>query len=124
MIPHLNGIFISNSNMLRFSNLNNVINLENILISGEPTFSINGHDNTQNCRYWTNENPQKIRELHTQYSENVNVWTVVIAEYIIRDIIGTFFVDGYLNGVNYSPLLQNNVPTLANLYLAQANHKF
>lgn len=97
---------------------NNVIQLENVLFSDESTFTLHGHVNRQNCRYWANENPHWMRELHTQNPEKVNVWAGIIGDHVI----GPFFIDGNLNGDNYLALLQNNVvPTLANLYPAQAN---
>lgn len=97
---------------------NNVIQLEHILFSDECTFSLNGHTNRQNCRYWSRENPHWMREDHTQYPEKVNVWAGIAGDHII----GPFFIDGNLNGDNYLALLQNNVvPTLTNLYPDPAN---
>lgn len=97
---------------------NNVIQLEHVLFSDECTFTLHGHANRQNCRYWSTENPHWMREEHTQYPEKVNVWAGIIGDHII----GPFFIDGNLNGDNYLALLQNNVvPTLTNLYPDPAN---
>lgn len=47
----------------------------------------------------------------------VNVWAGIVGKYVI----GSFFIDGNLNRYDYLALLQNNVPTLANLYPDPAN---
>ncbi|KAJ8943651.1 hypothetical protein NQ318_005653, partial [Aromia moschata] len=53
-----------------------------------------------------------------QNPEEVNVWAGIIGE----NTIGSFFIDGNLNGETYLALLQNNVvPTMANLYPAEGN---
>lgn len=97
---------------------NNVIQLEHVLFSDECTFTLHGHANRQNCRYWSRENPHWMREEHTQYPEKVNVWAGIVGDHII----GPFFINGNLNGDNYLALLQNNVlPTLTNLYPDPAN---
>ncbi|KAJ8935534.1 hypothetical protein NQ318_001765 [Aromia moschata] len=84
----------------------------------KSTFTLHGHGNRQNCRYWSRENPHWMRERHTQNPEKVNVWAGIIVEYII----GHFFIGGNLNGETYLALLQNNVvPTMANLYPVEEN---
>lgn len=96
----------------------NVIQLEDVLFSDESTFTLHGHVNRQNCRYWSNENPHWMREEHTQYPEKINVWAGIVGNHIV----GPFFIDGNLNGDKYLELLQNNVvPTLTNLYPDPAN---
>jgi hypothetical protein len=91
----------------------NVIQLEHVMFSDECTFTVTGHANRQNCRYWSRENPHWMREDHTQFPEKVNVWAGIIGDHII----GPLFIDGNLNGGNYLELLQNYVvPALANLY--------
>lgn len=97
---------------------NNVIQLEDVLFSDESTFTLHGHVNRQNCRYWSDENPHWMREECTQYPEKVNVWAGIVRNHIV----GPFFIDGNLNGNKYLELLQNNiVPTLTNLYPDPAN---
>ncbi|KAJ8963387.1 hypothetical protein NQ318_018864 [Aromia moschata] len=80
------------------------LQIENVLFSDESTFTFHCHVNRQNCRCWSRENPHWMRELHTQNTEKVNVWRGIIGE----NIIGTFFIDGNLNGETYLALLQNN----------------
>ena len=56
-----------------------------------------------------------MRKLPTQNSEKVNFWEGIIGNHVI----GSFFIDGNWNGLNYLALLQNNiVPTI---YPAQEN---
>ncbi|KAJ8962772.1 hypothetical protein NQ318_001171 [Aromia moschata] len=76
----------------------NTLQIEN----DESTFTLHGHVNRQNCRYWSRQNPHWLRELHTQNPEKVNVWARIIGE----NSIGPFFIDGNLNGKTYLALLQ------------------
>ena len=97
---------------------NNVIQLDNVLFTDESTFTLRGHVNLQNCRYWANDNPHWMNEFHKLNPEKVNFFTGIIGNHVI----GPFFIDGNLNGDNYLALLQNvDVPTLANLNPTQAN---
>lgn len=79
--------------------------LRNIVFSDEATFQLNGNVNSQNCRYWCDENPYEFHEGHTQYPQKVNVWAG------IRNgtIIGPFRIDGNLNGPNYLDMLRNTI---------------
>lgn len=91
----------------------NEIALGTILFSDESTFTLNGEVNRQNCRYWSAENPNWMRETHTQYPQKVNVWAGIIGDHII----GPIFIDGNLTAEKYLNMLRNEViPALANLY--------
>ncbi|KAJ8944234.1 hypothetical protein NQ318_001654 [Aromia moschata] len=35
----------------------NTLQIENVLFSDESKFTLHGHINRQNCRYWSRENP-------------------------------------------------------------------
>ncbi|KAJ8933703.1 hypothetical protein NQ318_012257, partial [Aromia moschata] len=59
----------------------------------------------QNCRYWAEENPHWMRELHTQRSQKTNVWAGIIQDIIV----GPFFFDDTLNGARYLRLLQHEL---------------
>ncbi|KAJ8939594.1 hypothetical protein NQ318_010601 [Aromia moschata] len=83
----------------------NSLQIDNVLFMDKSTFTLHGHVNCQNCRYWSREKPHWMRELHPQNPEKVNVWAGIIGE----NIIGPFFIDGNLNGETYLALLQNNV---------------
>ncbi|KAJ8946864.1 hypothetical protein NQ318_006774 [Aromia moschata] len=63
----------------------NQLSLEWIVFSDEATFILNGQLNRQNCRYWAEENPHWMRELHTQRSQKTNVWAGIIQDGIIAE---------------------------------------
>ncbi|XP_024869057.1 uncharacterized protein LOC112452865, partial [Temnothorax curvispinosus] len=87
--------------------------LDNIIFSDEASFELNGTVNRQNCRYWSDENPHWMRDLHTQYPQKLNVW----AGFCERGIIGPFFIEGNLNANTYLQLLRNQiVPAIDNLF--------
>ena len=44
-----------------------------VIFSDEAHFQMDGYVNKQNCRYWSDENPQELQEA-TQYPEKVTVW--------------------------------------------------
>ncbi|EFN83109.1 hypothetical protein EAI_07498, partial [Harpegnathos saltator] len=50
--------------MIRRCNNDNTF-LDNIIFSDEASFELNGTVHRQNCRYWNNENPHWMRDLHT-----------------------------------------------------------
>ena len=86
---------------------------DRIVFSDEATFQLTGEVNTQNIRYWTDENPRWMREDHTQYPQKLNVW----AGFCSRGIVGPFVINGNLNGETYLQLLRNEVvPAIANLF--------
>lgn len=89
------------------------LSLDWILFSDEATFTLNGHVNRQNCRYWAAENPHWMRELHTQRPQKTNVWAG-----IIRDrIVGPFFFDDTINGARYLHFLQHELmPVICHLF--------
>ncbi|KAJ8957711.1 hypothetical protein NQ318_017608 [Aromia moschata] len=71
------------------------------------------HVNRQNCRYWAEENPHWMRELHTQRPQKTNVWAGIIQD----RIVGPFFFDDTLNGARYLSLLQQELmPVLCLLF--------
>ncbi|PNF14829.1 hypothetical protein B7P43_G06330 [Cryptotermes secundus] len=62
--------------------------IENLWMSDEAHFHLNGYVNKQNCRYWAQENPAVLhqRPLH---SPKVTVWCAVSA----RRVIGPYFFE-------------------------------
>lgn len=62
--------------------------IENLWMSDEAHFHLNGYVNKQNCRYWAQENPAVLhqRPLH---SPKVTVWCAVSA----RGVIGPYFFE-------------------------------
>ena len=79
--------------------------INQLLFSGEPTFSWNGHVNHHNSRYWWNTNPHWMDELHTQYPQKINVWCGIIG----RHIVGFFFINGNLTSDKYPRLSQQSI---------------
>jgi hypothetical protein len=92
--------------------------LDNIMLSDESTFTINGKVNRQNCRYWAAANPHWMRENHSQYPEKVNVWAGILND----RILGPIFIDGNLTGEKYLNLLRDElVPVLAALFISRCS---
>ncbi|KAJ8960168.1 hypothetical protein NQ318_003890 [Aromia moschata] len=56
----------------------NTLQIKNVLFLDESTFTLHGHANRHNCRYWSRENLHWMRELHTQNPEKVNVWAGIM----------------------------------------------
>lgn len=79
--------------------------VKHICFSDESTFFVNGNVNTQNCRYWSDENPHFFREGHTQYPEKLNVWAGILGDHII----GPIFLEENLTGPIYLDMLQNRI---------------
>ena len=44
-----------------------------LIFNDEAHFQMDGYVNKQNCRYWSDENPQELQEA-TQYPEKVTIW--------------------------------------------------
>ncbi|KAJ8937922.1 hypothetical protein NQ318_003348 [Aromia moschata] len=83
----------------------NQLSLEWAVFSDEATSTLKVHVNRQNCRYWAEENPHWMRELHTQRPQKTNVWAGIIQD----RIVGPFFFDDTLNGARYLRLLQHEL---------------
>ncbi|KAJ8948366.1 hypothetical protein NQ318_019351 [Aromia moschata] len=79
-----------------------------IVFSDDATFTLNGHVNCQYFRYWAEENPHWMRELHTQRPQKTNVWAGIIQDIIV----GPFFFDYTLNGARYLRVLQHELMPL------------
>ncbi|EZA60797.1 hypothetical protein X777_13786 [Ooceraea biroi] len=47
--------------------------LYQLVFTDEATFTLTGEVNNQNVRFWSDENPNWMRETHTQYPQKVNV---------------------------------------------------
>jgi transposase len=86
--------------------------LEEICWSDEASFFMDGQMNTQNCRYWSRQNPHWISATRFQGSQKVNVWCGLLND----RVIGPFFIDGNMTSDRYLELLQAQVgPTLEEL---------
>lgn len=91
----------------------NVNFVTHILFSDESTFCLNGHVNRHNCRYWSDQNPHWMEEVHTQRPQKVNVWCGIIGGHVI----GPYFINGNLTSERYLLLLQEHIiPELRRLF--------
>ncbi|XP_076316060.1 uncharacterized protein LOC143228684 isoform X1 [Tachypleus tridentatus] len=72
-----------------------------IVWSDEATFKLNGSINRHNCTYWATENPHVTEEHHLNLS-GVTVWCGLSA----RGLIGPFFFQDTITGLNYLNMLQ------------------
>ena len=80
--------------------------LGGLIMSDEAHFSLNGHVNRQNMRFWARENPNEIMEVPL-HSERVTVWCGLMQNCIIGPF---FFEDGNekavtVNGERYHDML-------------------
>ena len=72
-----------------------------IIWSDEATFKLNGSINRHNCSYWAQENPHLTVERHLNLP-GVTVWCGLSA----KGLIGPFFFEGTVTGLNYLDMLQ------------------
>lgn len=80
--------------------------LKNIAFSDESNFFLNGSVNKHNMSYWSEENPHWMMDTRaTQYPQKVNVW----AGFLDDKIIGPFFYEGNLGGIQYEDMLRNEI---------------
>lgn len=76
-----------------------------ILFSDEATFTTNGVVSSQNCRWWSDNNPNFTIECKSQYSAKTNVWCGILD----NKIVGPFFFRENLNSQRYLQFLQNEL---------------
>jgi len=84
---------------------NGILDPSDICFSDEAIFSLNGHVNRHNCRYYSNENPHWRQDVHFQHDERVMVWCGIFCD----SVIGPFFFDGTVTGQSYLTMLQNYI---------------
>lgn len=76
---------------------------QNLMFSDEATFSTNGTVSSQNCRYWSTQNPNFNINARNQRYRKVNVWCGML----YNRIVGPYFFNENLNQHNYLEMLQN-----------------
>lgn len=78
------------SNRLNFVNqmLNRFNNFFNVMFSDEANFHLNGQVNKQNCRFWSETNPQRLHE-RPLHSPKLVVWAAISA----NGIVGPYFFE-------------------------------
>ncbi|XP_066141182.1 uncharacterized protein [Euwallacea fornicatus] len=69
----------------------------------QTAFTTNGVVSTQNCRIWSDQNPNWIIECKRQYSSKVNVFCGILNQ----KIIGSYFFNENLNTARFLRFLQN-----------------
>lgn len=82
--------------------------LNRVLFSDEATFKSNGNVNRHNMHYYSIDNPHWLRAIDQQNRWSLNVWGGIIG----TQVIGPFFFDGVLDGIQYVRFLQENLPIL------------
>ncbi|CAH0551598.1 unnamed protein product [Brassicogethes aeneus] len=82
--------------------------LNQILWSDESRFNNNEVINKHNCRYWSQENPNWIRQTKFQTRFGVNVWCGIVNGYIV----GPYLYHEHLTSVRYLQFMQNDLPLL------------
>lgn len=95
---------------LQFANemLERFTSFNNIFFSDEAHFHLTGHVNRQNCRYWSDVNPQ-LKHQTPLHSPKVTVWAALSASVII----GPYFFEDQrsrpvtVNTQRYIAMLQN-----------------
>jgi hypothetical protein len=95
---------------LQFANevLERFTSFNNIFFSDEAHFHLNGHVNRQNCRYWSDTNPD-LKHQKPLHSPKVTVWAALSAS----GIIGPYFYEDQrnravtVNTERYIVMLQN-----------------
>lgn len=82
---------------------------KNIIFSDESTFTTNGVPSSQNCRYWSEDNPEFVVNSRRQYFKKINVWCAISYH---CGVIGPYFVEGRLNQYSYLDILNQFVDDL------------
>ena len=78
--------------------------LENILFTDEAHFFLHGDVNSQNMRYWSDNNPHIIQE-KPLHSPKLTVWMGVAS----FGVIGPYFFQQTVNGVRYRQMVNEFV---------------
>lgn len=65
-------------------------------------FTLTGAVNGENCRYWSDENPNFYREHHTQKTKKLNVWAAI---HIFGPILNKCSKMPYMRHATFSSLI-------------------
>ena len=79
-----------------------------VLFTDEACFTRDGYFNSINSHIWDDENPQAVFIRVHQARFNVNIWGVILGDYLL----GPISIPDRLNGADYLELLQNTLPLL------------
>jgi hypothetical protein len=75
--------------------------INHLLFSDEAHFHVNGLVNKQDFRYWSQDNPGWFQE-QPLHSPRLTVWAAIGHQ----GVVGPFFFEENINGVNYLDMLQ------------------
>lgn len=78
---------------------------KHILFGDESTFTTNGVVSSQNCRWWSDENPNFVIDNNNQYYQKTNVWCGIVN----NKLIGPSFFRHNLTGYTYLQFLENEL---------------
>ena len=79
--------------------------LENIIWTDEAKFELRGAVNSHNTMYWSDHNPQIVRERNRIDQRGICVWAGIWA----GGRIGPFEIEGHLNATMYQNLLREQI---------------
>ena len=84
-----------------------ILNPFRVCFGDEAIFSLNGHVNRHNCRYYAplNENPHWHQEIHFQHDQRVMVWAGILGE----RVLGPFFFESTVTGNAYLDKLRSEI---------------
>lgn len=88
--------------------------------SDECVFFLDGRMNTQNSRYWAQENPREFYESRSQYPQKLNVWAGIF----MGKIVGPFFFEQNLTGQLYLEMLEQQIVPRMREIAAESNLPF
>jgi len=77
-----------------------------VIFNDESLFTQEGIFNSHNHHYWSDENPQLIRQRSFQTRWKRNVWAGIMGS----QILGPIYFPDNINGANYLEFLQNTMP--------------
>lgn len=88
--------------------------LNNVIMTDEAAFSMNGTVNTQNTRHWSEGKPDRNVFEESMRREKLSVWAGVCGN---GRIVGPIFYEGALNGDSYNDMLNETIiPSVQQAY--------
>ena len=79
-----------------------------VLFADEACFTRDGYFNSRNCHIWDDENPHAVFIRVRQARFNVNMWGVILGDYLLGPVI----IPDRLKGAANLEFLQNTLPLL------------
>lgn len=76
--------------------------IDKLIFSDEAWFSLSDDINSQNCRFWCQENPHQYIEVPL-HDQRVMVWAAITSS----SVIGSFFFESTVNQYTYLDVIVN-----------------